>query len=63
MHDVRGAPSPGAGVEKKNTAVHGLRQPAEGLRLGQPGAAVEGTLARVGVPGEMIAVIRKFHDS
>ena len=62
-HAVRSPPTPGTGSTEENPAVHVVRRPPEGLRLGRPRTVVEGAvLARAGVPSVMIDVIRQFHD-
>ena len=37
---VRSPPTPGTGSTEKNPAVHVLRRPSEGLRLGRPRTVV-----------------------
>ena len=41
-HAVRSPPTPGTGSTEENPAVHVLRRPPEGLRLGRPRTVVEG---------------------
>ena len=41
-HAVRNPPTPGTGSTEENPAVHVLRRPPEGLRLGRPRTVVEG---------------------
>ena len=41
-HAVRSPPTPGTGSTEENSAVHVLRGPPEGSRLGRPRTVVEG---------------------
>eukprot|EP00903_Cladosiphon_okamuranus_P022383 g20587.t1 len=59
VHAIRCAPTPGAGAEKENPALHVLHRPAEG-HDSVDRELLWKVLARVGIPAEMFAVIRKF---
>ena len=49
LHAIRRAPASRAGATTEDTTVHVIRRCPEGLRLGRPGATVEGAISSRGI--------------